>query len=295
MNWKKHNNKEDHFTVVPDMFDLDEYDCPREYLTWDHLIIWALFDDGNSSYQKAISSLDRQDFIIYSIGINDPKNIDFKQTKNNIYKQMNLSLTNPNLIKELKTLPRPDIILASPPCESFSIADCSCRMSQSYGASNWVVRNRDWYKTRALTVTAPNKIRNFIHKETNRLNGESCAGAVVHIIETFKPIFWIIENPESSKIWDFLAHHWNFKGIRNVSYYYNYDLNFSKKPTCFLSNVELKLKKQILKENYSKTHFALGNYKQRSSIPQELIVDILKQLEMNLRFNWANLLGEIDD
>ncbi|WP_331838281.1 C-5 cytosine-specific DNA methyltransferase [Mycoplasmopsis agalactiae] len=248
------------------------------------LVLWLLFDDGNCSYAKSI--LEYSTFFAnydlvkaYSIGINDLS--ETIKTKENIsweYKKINLSLANIQLIKELSQLPKPDIILASPPCESFSMADCSCRRSQTYDSDKWVVRSREWYRNRAFTVTAPNKTRDFINKERNRLIGEGCASGLVHIIEVFKPLAYVIENPRNSKIWEFLKFHWSFEGFKNITYYYNYDLNFSQKPTCFMSNYSLNLKKQVLKDGYNKNHYKLGNYDKRSSIPTKLIADILKQI-----------------
>ncbi|ENY69126.1 C-5 cytosine-specific DNA methyltransferase [Metamycoplasma auris 15026] len=248
------------------------------------LVLWLLFDDNHCSFANAILEhpevFSRYD-AVYAYGFGKNKILETTKKLQNIswtYTQFDLALTNEKLIKELKTYPKPDIVLASPPCESFSMADCSCRMSQTYDNDKWIVRSREWYRNRALTVNVPNKTRDFIKKERNRLNGEGCASGLVHIIETFKPKAYVIENPENSKIWQFFANHWNFKGFRNITYYYNYNLNFSKKPTCFLSNIQLNLKKQTLKEGYNKTHFLNGNYKQRSSIPSALILDILNQI-----------------
>ncbi|WP_233736747.1 hypothetical protein [Mycoplasmopsis agalactiae] len=50
-------------------------------------------------------------------------------------------------------------------------------MSQTYDSDKWIVRSREWYRNRALTVNVPNKTRDFINKERNRLIGEGCASA----------------------------------------------------------------------------------------------------------------------
>ena len=83
-------------------------------------VVWALFDSGNGCYKQAVKKYYGDDVKIISIGIDiENKNTDF----------LNLDLSDTseyfgesNLFKELDNLPKPDIILASPPCESWSNA-----------------------------------------------------------------------------------------------------------------------------------------------------------------------------
>lgn len=206
----------------------------------DKNVVWFLFDDANSScfktLQKYKNELEKFKIEAYSIGINDKELNYYKE--NNItwhYKKIDLRLTNPTLIKELKKLPSPDIVFAFPPCESFSIADCAGVMVQKYDARKWDVKSKKFYENYNVHAT-PYKKRSFIQKETSRLNGEACAGAVVHIINTFAPQYWVIENPRKSRIWEFYDNHWDFRGEENKVNYYCYDAIFSKKPTTFLSN-----------------------------------------------------------
>ncbi|MDD1359831.1 hypothetical protein PT305_00480 [Metamycoplasma hyosynoviae] len=84
------------------------------------LVVWALYDDANSSYKKAIAQINNSNnskIEVHSIGINDVK---FEESNLYFYHRIDLSLMNFNLIKDLSSLPKPDIILASPPCESWS-------------------------------------------------------------------------------------------------------------------------------------------------------------------------------
>jgi hypothetical protein len=78
-------------------------------------VIWALYDDAKSSYKNAITKFFCNKYQIHSIGIND---VYFKKSLNYFYHKIDLSLNNYNLINQLKKLPKPAIILASPPCES---------------------------------------------------------------------------------------------------------------------------------------------------------------------------------
>lgn len=223
-------------------------------------IVWALYDDGVGSWHNC--GYDSNEFEIISIGIND----------NNWYNyyKIDLRLSNFNLIKELKALPKPDIIVASPPCESWSGADCKARIYDT----NLNVKNKKFYDEYNKTAHKV-KQRDFFQKERNRLIGQDTIAATIKIIEHFKPKYWIIENPQSSYIWKWINKHFNLDLIKNLAYYSNYDNNFSKKPTYFSSNVKLNLKCKNVKCN---TQHMNAGYDQRSSIPKQLLLDILEQL-----------------
>ena len=82
------------------------------------MIIWALFDSGNGCYKQVADTM--EDIEIYSVGLD-------VQNKNAHFINLNLasydyvSKKNP-IYKELDKLPTPDLIIASPPCESWSVA-----------------------------------------------------------------------------------------------------------------------------------------------------------------------------
>lgn len=241
------------------------------------IVIWALYDDAEQSYYKSIKKFfNNYNLEVHSIGINN-----LKSPKSNkyFYHRIDLSLNNINLIKELKKISdKPNIILASPPCESWSGADCNGRMTRKIDKDgNWIVKNKFFYDNEYNQNCHPVKRRYFINKERTRLIGESTIGATIEIIQTFKPDIWIIENPATSKIWEFQENHWDFHGFKNKTYYSSYDENFSLKPTIFKSNMKLNLKDKT-KKNSNKNHMALGNYSKRSSIPKELIKDIINQI-----------------
>ncbi len=234
-----------------------------------------MFDDAESSVNHAIKQYFDQQFIVYSIGINDCK---FPKSDYYHYERIDLSLLNFHLINQLKSLPVPDIILASPPCESWSGADCSGKMFMSIDHDgHWLVKNRAFYDSYNQSCN-PVKRRRFLQKETSRLLGEATVGATIYIIETFKPKVWVIENPQTSKTWMFQKCHWNFddQTYKNLAYYSAYDQNFSPKPTIFKSNIKLNLRSKRVAGN--KDHMARGSYSKRSSIPSELIKDILTEI-----------------
>ena len=87
------------------------------------MIVWALFDSGNGSYTKAIKTLNSSggaNIEVYPIGIDI-------ENKNNHFIPLNLAdysrlFGDNTLFDTLDKLPKPDLIIASPPCESWSNA-----------------------------------------------------------------------------------------------------------------------------------------------------------------------------
>lgn len=87
--------------------------------TVNKIVVWSLFDSGIGSYQKTIRKF-FPNIKNYSIGIDKlHKNDDF----------INLDLADfhklfgdNKMFDTLDNLPKPNIILASPPCESWSVA-----------------------------------------------------------------------------------------------------------------------------------------------------------------------------
>ena len=87
------------------------------------MIVWALFDSGNGCYTQGAElfnqSVDKS-VEIYPIGIDI-------ESKNNHFINLNLAdysrmFGDNKLFDELDKLPKPDLIIASPPCESWSVA-----------------------------------------------------------------------------------------------------------------------------------------------------------------------------
>lgn len=235
-------------------------------------IIWALFDDSQSSYKKAIKKYFDKNYIVYSIGIND---LQFSKNEFYFYQKIDISLLNSNLINDFKKLPKPDIILASPPCESWSTADCNGRMFRRIEKDGtWYVKNKKFYDNYNENCH-PVKTRRFIQKEKGRILGESTIGATILLINEFNPKFWVIENPQKSKMWDFQENHWDFNHKKTTVYYSTYNNEYSAKPTTLKSNIKLTLNTK--KTTGDNKHMSHGSYAQRSSIPLELIKDIIDE------------------
>src|SRR5699024_137218 len=84
------------------------------------MIVWALFDSGNGSYTKVVEKYFRDEIEIYPIGMDI-------ENKNNHFINLDLAdygclFGDNKMYDTLDKLPKPDLIIASPPCESWSVA-----------------------------------------------------------------------------------------------------------------------------------------------------------------------------
>ena len=204
------------------------------------------------------------------------------------------------LFDELDKLPKPDVIFASPPCESWSNASAIkggniCWQTETiytlFGSyemtSPFTLRDRGSFdkKFNDATMFKPNWWKTIY----NRNNGELCAFNTIRIIERYEPEIWVIENPQSSKLWKYYKQIHSFDGIHNVAHYHYYDEEFPKKPTTFLSNVFLNLKtaqkkrpKVVIGIKGSQGRKIIRAYNERSNIPLPLIKVILEKCIVNL-------------
>lgn len=245
--------------------------------------IWGLFDDGNGCYRQAVDEYNVNmggQHTITSIGIGDAcVNQDLAIN----------TLHNPKALWEtLDGLDRPDVILASPPCESWSVA------SAMKGG------NACWKQEKDMTINLFGEykqgskftIRNHIDYENyqfkydksflTRINGEMCIYNTLKIIDRYQPKVFVIENPAYGRIWEYIANVIGFDiPYENLTYYNNYDCPI-KKPTKFGSNINLKLLCDNSKQGIEwRTYKGCGKnrYNARSHIPLELVKDILKRCE----------------
>lgn len=248
-------------------------------------IVWALFDSGNGSYAKAAKEI--EDIEIYSIGLDI-------ENKNNHFINLNLAdysylFGNTELFDTLDLLPKPDIIIASPPCESWSIAsamkDGNASWKQEKGdglfepqipLSKFTVRN---YKDYENYQFKPDK------SIINRINGELCTLNLIKIIKRYDPQIYIIENPSTSRMWDYIDQIIGFQIPQdNLTYYNNYDYPL-KKPTRFKSNINLGLRKENIPGEVAFGDFS-KSYNERSNIPSELVESIFKESLEQLKVNY---------
>ena len=87
----------------------------------------------------------------------------------------------------------------------------------------------------------------------------------------------MIENPRASKIWDYFQNFLDFQGIKNFANYNDWDNTYTKKPTCFLSNINLEIKMGNIKSSIKWENVC--GYKNRLAIPKDLIKYILETIE----------------
>ena len=87
------------------------------------MTVWALFDSGNGSYTKGVQALNdskETNIDIYPVGIDiEGKNEHFISLDLADYGRL---FGDNKMFETLDQLPRPDLIIASPPCESWSNA-----------------------------------------------------------------------------------------------------------------------------------------------------------------------------
>jgi len=250
--------------------------------------IWGLFDDGNGCYRQAVDEYNVNtggQHTITSIGIGEAC-INQDLAVNMLHK--------PNVLwEQLDKLDRPDVILASPPCESWSVA------SAMKGG------NACWKQEKDMTINLFGEyeqgskftIRNHIDYENcqfkydksflTRINGEMCIYNTLKIIERYKPRVFVIENPAYGRIWEYIKNVIGFDiSYENLTYYNNYDYPI-KKPTKFASNIDLKLLKDNIKNTikFNKLNITgVNRYNVRSNIPLELVKDILKRCDQYIKW-----------
>lgn len=230
-------------------------------------VIWSLFDSETAITQQ----LNSDEYIVYSIGIPSSSAV----TDNFI----NMDLSKRSCLKKLDKLPKPDIIFASPPCETW--------VTLNIGNVGFFKRNFNEYN---LYWQKNFKANNYMlkHKKA-RLFGQKTAFYTCQIIKKFNPGFWCIENGSSSLIFKYLSKFHNLNGNQNKTYYSSYDnINFGLKPTTIYSNLKLNLRKDFKK---STIHIAfcksssknnktvLKTYCDRSKVPIELYKHILNIYE----------------
>jgi len=122
----------------------------------------------------------------------------------------------------------PDIIFASPPCETWVV----------------ITVGHKWRYTTSKVFNLHYKDKNFTANDftealkIKRLNGENTAMTTAKVIKYFKPKYWFIENGNSSLIFHFLNVRCGMNGFLNKCSYANYRFDVWK-PTIIYSNKSL--------------------------------------------------------
>lgn len=238
------------------------------------MVIWGLFDSGNGSYKKVADEMGLE---IYSIGIDrENKNDHFINLDLASYSRM---FGDNTLFETLDKLPKPDLIIASPPCESWSVAS-----AMKDGNACW---KQDTMENMFGTMKGSRfTVRDYIDFENyqniperqilTRINGELTIFNTVEIIKRYKPKHWVIENPAYGRIWDYTRNILGFDiPYENLTHYNNYGFEI-KKPTKFASDVYFNLDTRSIKADTSMND--VSGYNIRSNIPKGIIQKIFKTL-----------------
>ena len=238
------------------------------------MIIWALFDSGNGCYKRVATKMDIE---IYSIGID-------RENKNDHFINLDLAdysrmFGDNKLFNTLDQLPKPHLIIASPPCESWSVAS-----AMNGGNACWKTDEIEnlfgGMKGSTFTIRDYKDFENYQFKPERqimtRINGELCIFNTIEIIKRYKPQYWVIENPAYGKIWEYVEKILGFElPHKNLTYYSAYGFDVQK-PTRFSSNIDLKLKTEKIKNKIPFNQIC--GYNLRSNIPDELIEEIFTKL-----------------
>ncbi len=236
-------------------------------------IVWDLCGGSQNSVYKAIG--DDLSYEIYTLDINST-------LAHN--KQIQVDLTRADIIDWLdKNLPKPDIIVASPNCAAFSVINNVGEGERIGITKDFKVRELDEIQ-KIIDTHKFFKYRKAERERETAITGLALAKSVADIINHFKPKYWYIENPNSSRIWAYLEQF--IDGYKNLTYYNNYDDDFSQKPTYFMSNIKLELlrekktnEKFIKKQSRSQVyivHKRAGESGSNVKIPKQLIQHIFR-------------------
>ena len=249
------------------------------------MIVWALFDSGNGSYTKGVKDLNDKglcDIEIHPIGIDIER-------KNNHFINLNLAdysrlFGNNTLFDTLDKLPKPDLIIASPPCESWSNASAipngnACWKKEDLSDSLFEPQREPSPFTIRSNSDYEQAYNNYKYDRQfmKRVNGELCVFNTIEIIKRYKPEFFIIENPASGRIWRYIEEVIGFElPFKNPTRYNNYGYPIQK-PTKFASNLDLQLNNEANKPEVTWQDFSMS-YNERSNIPQELVKEIFTKV-----------------
>lgn len=241
------------------------------------MVIWALFDSGNGCYKQVGDTM--EDIEIYSVGLDI-------ENKNSHFLHLNLAdysrlFGSNDLWDALDKLPQPDLIIASPPCESWSIASAMHEGNACWKReilNEWSVGKKD---ASPFTVRDLSDYDGYgynpLKQVMKRVNGELCTLNLTEIIRKYNPKYWIIENPELSKIWEYMPRVLGFElPYENKVKYSNYGYDIDK-PTRFSGNLHLNLddvKRVVTTKNFKDIH----GYNVRSNIPLELVEVIFNKV-----------------
>lgn len=168
------------------------------------LVCWALFDSETGDYMSTIHRYFEDKVDVYGVGISHyGKNTDH-------YVNFDLAdfselFGKPSLATRLlKVLPKPDIIVASPPCESWSHMT-----SINNGNIHWKRYASKLFPENKIFQLQDTDVQTGFVKAVDiktfftRVNGELCHQNTWDIIKETKPAVFMVENPDNYS-WEYI-------------------------------------------------------------------------------------------
>ncbi|MCF0218086.1 MAG: hypothetical protein HUJ42_03555 [Malacoplasma sp.] len=210
-------------------------------------IVWDLFGGGQNSVYLSIKESNKLDkFDVYTFDITKPIHS----------KQFHLDLSQDNIVDIFKQFPQPDIIVASPLCQSFSNilnmkGGGTCFWKLNEKKDKLVQRSKKEFEElkSGFTKNLNAEVQLFLKKL-----GKKCIDNTIDLIKFYKPKYWYIENPKQSLIWKYITlNRKDFyapkKMFLNNASYGKYGFLTSKE-TNFMSNIKMDLFKGKIEPPY---------------------------------------------
>ena len=203
-------------------------------------IIWDLFGGGQNSVFLTLKDLDLLKFYdVYTFDITEPIHD----------KQFKIDLAQNNIIEIFSQFPEPDIIVASPLCQSFS-----CVLNMKGGGTCFWKFNKNKTKLIERSIKEFELLKSGFTKNLKadvqlfiKRLGQKCIDNTIELIKHYKPKYWYIENPRQSLMWKYIQ--LNRKDFFDSENQYFNECSYGKygyfttKATIFLSNVPMNLMK----------------------------------------------------
>ncbi|MFV8418733.1 hypothetical protein [Mycoplasma sp. Sp33II] len=213
------------------------------------IIVWDLFGGGQNSVYNSVIEHNLEDILdIYTFDVTEP-------TREKHYK---IDLAQDNIIKVMSKFPKPDIIVASPLCQSFS---CVLNMKGG-GTCFWKYEDNSKTKLTERNIEEFESLKNGFTRHLKadvqlfiKRLGQKCIDNTIELIKYYKPKIWYIENPKHSLMWKYIE--FNRPDFWDSNYMYKNEASLGKygflttKPTIFLSNVKISLEKGKIEPPYT--------------------------------------------
>ncbi|HEZ2359378.1 TPA: DNA methyltransferase [Neisseria meningitidis] len=225
--------------------------------------ILALFDDGNGSVKKALPEHE-----VVSVGIGNADIVMDLSDLKNVKKLVDMHKKEPF-----------DLLMASPPCESWSFSTAGDNGNAYRDKDSLSLRTfQNWKKNPYVSIrrlverNAPEIPAVYSRYLRKGVNGDLTALFTAELVKALG-IPFVIENPQSSMIFDKLARE-GLSFVKNVACYAAYSDAFPLKRTGFASSLAMNLK-QVKRAKFAFHAWKGSHHIVRSSIPEDLIKHIV--------------------